>query len=287
MALALLCGTTLGLGLWSLVSLMPRLARPRLVDRVAPYVLDVSAEARLFVGRRSTDPIPVLGSLFAPVFGRGTNLLSRVLGGSDTVRQRLQQAGSTRSLQQFRSEQLLWGVAGFAGGVFIVVVSPAFSTVPLVVRVLCPLVAAGCAGLARDLLLQRAAKARLVRMESELPTVLEFLTLSLSAGEGILDSLRRVAARHQLRRALARTRRGDRRGAHGRSISGCVESVGHAAPASSPHPVRRSDHERARARFTARRGLARAGPGRPRRGQTAAPRNRREEGGPCSCHWCS
>jgi tight adherence protein C len=31
-------------------------------------------------------------------------------------------------------------------------------------------------------------------MSSELPTVLEFLTLSLSAGEGILDSLRRVSA---------------------------------------------------------------------------------------------
>jgi tight adherence protein C len=30
-------------------------------------------------------------------------------------------------------------------------------------------------------------------MDSELPTILEFLTLSLSAGEGILDSLRRVS----------------------------------------------------------------------------------------------
>jgi tight adherence protein C len=30
-------------------------------------------------------------------------------------------------------------------------------------------------------------------MRSELPTVLEFLTLSLSAGEGILDSIRRVS----------------------------------------------------------------------------------------------
>jgi len=45
----------------------------------------------------------------------------------------------------------------------------------------------------RDYLLQRQAKARLARMESELPTVLEFLTLSLSAGEGILDAIRRVS----------------------------------------------------------------------------------------------
>ena len=45
----------------------------------------------------------------------------------------------------------------------------------------------------RDHLLQRAARARLQRISAELPTILEFLTLSLSAGEGILDALRRVS----------------------------------------------------------------------------------------------
>jgi tight adherence protein C len=45
----------------------------------------------------------------------------------------------------------------------------------------------------RDYALQRAARARLARMASELPTVLEFLTLSLSAGEGILDATRRIS----------------------------------------------------------------------------------------------
>ncbi|HEY5230314.1 MAG TPA: type II secretion system F family protein, partial [Galbitalea sp.] len=46
----------------------------------------------------------------------------------------------------------------------------------------------------RDYLLQRAASARIGRMTKELPTVLEFLTLSLSAGEGILDAIRRIGA---------------------------------------------------------------------------------------------
>ena len=46
---------------------------------------------------------------------------------------------------------------------------------------------AGC-----DLLLTRAARARVARIEEELPTVLEFLALCLAAGEGILDSMRRV-----------------------------------------------------------------------------------------------
>lgn len=45
-----------------------------------------------------------------------------------------------------------------------------------------------------DVVLARAARARIARVQEELPTVLEFLALCLSAGEGILDSLRRVAA---------------------------------------------------------------------------------------------
>jgi tight adherence protein C len=54
------------------------------------------------------------------------------------------------------------------------------------------LVAAACGIILRDRMLQRAAQKRLARITGELPTVLEFLTLSLSAGEGILDGLRRV-----------------------------------------------------------------------------------------------
>jgi tight adherence protein C len=56
-----------------------------------------------------------------------------------------------------------------------------------------PIVTGAAAVVVRDQLLARAARSRVQRMTSELPTVLEFLSLSLSAGEGILDSLRRVA----------------------------------------------------------------------------------------------
>ena len=63
-----LCGLALGVGLWSLASLMPRLSRPRLATRVAPYVVDVSAGARELLSRRTVDPLPVVGALFAPAF---------------------------------------------------------------------------------------------------------------------------------------------------------------------------------------------------------------------------
>ncbi|MGO4692355.1 type II secretion system F family protein [Glaciibacter sp. 2TAF33] len=192
-AWAVFCGTTLGLGLWSLVSITPRLSRPRLVDRVAPYILDVSAEARAFVGRRTVDPIPVLGALFAPVVGRVTRAFAEVVGGADTIKRRLHQSGSSKSVEQFRSEQLVVGLVALVVGASVVVLLPSIHDLPVGVQLLLPLVAGLAGALLRDWVLQRAARARLARMSSELPTILEFLTLSLSAGEGILDSLGRVA----------------------------------------------------------------------------------------------
>lgn len=190
---AVLLGTTLGVGLWSLVSLMPRLSRPRLADRVAPYIVDVSAEARAFVSRVTVDPIPILGTLFSPAFGWLKRGFSSVLGGAETIERRLRQAGSSRTVDEFRSGQLVWGLVALAGGVVLTAALPAVRALPLVLQLSLPLLA-GCGGaLAREWLLQRAATARLARMRSELPTILEFLTLSLSAGEGILDSLRRVS----------------------------------------------------------------------------------------------
>lgn len=186
-------GSVLGVGLWSLVSLTPRLSRPRLANRLAPYLLDVSAEARVFVGRRSVDPIPVLGTLFSPVFEALAQTLAGVLGGADVIERRLRQSGSVRTVDAFRSEQLVWALLGGAGALAMTLGTPLGRGWPLIVQVLAPVVAAMAGVLLRDTRLKRAASARLARMESELPTILEFLTLSLAAGEGILDALRRVA----------------------------------------------------------------------------------------------
>jgi tight adherence protein C len=89
--------------------------------------------------------------------------------------------------------QLMWatsgGVIAIAGGLVLSATQAVSFAAPAAFVV----VAAVAAFLARDRLLQRAARARLTRMARELPTVLEFLTLSLSAGEGILDAIRRIA----------------------------------------------------------------------------------------------
>ena len=187
-----LCGLALGVGLWSLVSLMPRLSRPRLVTRVAPYVVDVSAGARELLSRRTVDPLPVVGALFAPAFARLRSLLGSMLGGDGTTELRLRQSSSTLTVEAFRSRQLAWGI----GAALLALAVPLALTrvqpiAPALVAAI--VVVAAAAGIVlRDRMLQRSAAKRLARITSELPTVLEFLTLSLSAGEGILDSLRRV-----------------------------------------------------------------------------------------------
>ena len=205
-AYGVVLGIVLGLGLWSLVSLLPKLSRPSLADRVAPYLVDVSAGARELVARRSVDPLPVLGMLFAPTFRVAGGALSGILGGNETVSRRLAQSRSTSSCDRFRSEQLICGVLSAALGIVLVLALATSRSVPALSQIALPIVAGGCGILARDLVLRRAATKRLARIQSELPTVLEFLTLSLSAGEGVLDSLRRVAqvSNGELSREFAR-----------------------------------------------------------------------------------
>lgn len=187
-----LCGLALGVGLWSLASLVPPLGRPRLATRVAPYLVDVSAGARDLLSRQTVDPLPIVGALFGPAFLRLRGLLVTVLGGTETIERRLRQSGSRQTVEGFRSRQLVWGLVGAGIGLVGAVLLTRTQPLPSPTQVAI-VAASAAAGLAfRDRMLLRAATARLARITGELPTVLEFLTLSLSAGDGILDALRRV-----------------------------------------------------------------------------------------------
>jgi len=205
-ALAVLAGLGLGLGLWSLVSLIPRLGRPRLATRVAPYLVDVSAGARELASRRSIEPLPLVGAVFAPAISSVRSALDRMLGGSATIELRLRQSGSGLEVAAFRSQQLLWGLGGAIAGALVSISASRLVEVPVPVYPVLIAVLAGCGLVLRDHLLQRSARSRQRRISSELPTVLEFLTLSLSAGEGITDAIRRVAraSNGELARELGR-----------------------------------------------------------------------------------
>jgi len=191
--IGILLGVVLGLGLWLIVSAVPRVGRPRLVERVAPYVADLSAEARAMLARRPSDPAPVLGLVVAPVAHRLRGLAAAWLGGNEVIAKRLRQAGATASVERFRGQQLAWSAAGFVVGAALALAVPTFTTMPTVIRLALPVIAAALGAVLRDWLLQQRARRRFARVSAELPTVLEFLTLSLTAGEGMFDAIRRVA----------------------------------------------------------------------------------------------
>lgn len=192
-ALAVPVGVTLGLGLWTLLGLVPRVGATRLAARVAPYIADVSPEAREFLDRRPAEPLPFVGGLLTPAGRRIRSALVAVFGGDDSVERRLRQAGWDLTVEALRGRQLLAGVAGAGVGILFAVAIARSSTVsPLLLGVIVA-VCTAVGVLLPDQLLSRAARARRDRIAAELPTVLEFLTLSLSAGEAVLDALRRVA----------------------------------------------------------------------------------------------
>lgn len=192
-ALAVPAGVVLGLGLWTLLGLVPRVGATRLAARVAPYIADVSPEAREFLDRRPAEPLPFVGGLLAPAGRRIRSALVAVFGGDDSVERRLRQAGWSLTVEALRGRQLLGGVAGAGVGIlFAVAIARSSAVSPLLLgAIVAVCVAIGV--LLPDQLLSRAARARRDRIAAELPTVLEFLTLSLSAGEAVLDALRRVA----------------------------------------------------------------------------------------------
>lgn len=193
LGLGIVLGILLGLGLWSLAATMPALSRPRLVDRIAPQLVDVSEEARRHAGRRPLDPVPVLGRFLAPAAGALGGLLAQLFGSGPEVERRLRQSGAQQTIERYRGEQGAWALGGVAVGVVLAAIALRDSAANLLaVLALPPLGGLAAAGM-RELLLRRRAAERMRRIASEYPSVLEFLSLSLAAGEGIFDALVRVS----------------------------------------------------------------------------------------------
>lgn len=184
-SLAIVLGVAFGAGLLLLLSRVPRWRSASLSQRIAPYIRDI------------TDPIGVtpvttgFGDDVAALWQQAKEALTARLGGSTAIERRLRQAGWAIDVTTFRGRQLALALAGLVIGAVIVVVLVLAGRGSAALAVLPPLLAVGGA-MAWDLRLSRAARQRRARIEDELPTVLEFLALCLSAGEGMLDALRRV-----------------------------------------------------------------------------------------------
>ncbi|WP_417563716.1 type II secretion system F family protein [Microbacterium sp.] len=186
LALAIVLGGAFGVGVALVITIAPRWGAPSLQRRIAPYVRDISDP----LGLTPIEPV----SAHAPLGLLVRQRVERLLGGGDALAAKLRQAGrrSDRTgVSSFRARQLAWAVVGLAvGGALVVVIVLAGRFSPAAVVV--PVIAGIAAGACPELLLSRAASSRVSRVEEELPTVLEFLALCLSAGESILDAIRRV-----------------------------------------------------------------------------------------------
>ena len=183
-------GAGFGLG-WVLVFLgLPAQRRPGLDARLAPYLRDAVAPSRLLASMpRSRSRA---AEVAAPLIGDLARWVDRIMGGSASVRRRLQRAGLAPDVEGFRGEQVVWGALGGAVGtalaIFALVVRGA-AVLPVVMLV----VASVLLGvIARDQWLTRQASAREQLMLAEFPTVAELLALAVSAGEGATRALDRV-----------------------------------------------------------------------------------------------
>jgi tight adherence protein C len=208
-AIGLLAGSGAALA-WSR---LPLLRRPTLAARVEPYIRDVIGPG--WPEPTTLRPLTTLGRIAAPALDRAARRLGDLLGGSASVRRRLEASGSDRSIQAFRTEQVIWGACGFGvGGVLGLLLLTNGAAVRAVALI--ALCAVGLIGgvLARDVALSRAVRRHEQRILAELPVIAELLALAVAAGEGPSAALERVARSTrgalagEIRRALAAVRAG-------------------------------------------------------------------------------
>ncbi|NYI42849.1 type II secretion system F family protein [Demequina lutea] len=205
-------GAMLGLGLALLIAFWS--ARiPRIADRIAPHVR-ASAADELRRLNAPTTPFPTIERLLAPVVRDGVRWVERWGSPTQELRTRLVRAGSEATVEQFRAQQVVWAVGGLVGGtVTALVLAASRHSSPIALFVLVAL-AGVSAAIARDYVLGLAVSKREARIVEELPTVAELLALSVSAGEGALGALERVARTtkgvmaEELRYTLATARAG-------------------------------------------------------------------------------
>ena len=192
-AMGAVLGGTAAAGLILAVRAAPLLRRPTLDSRLAPYVSDTARPSRLIGQSAVVTPFPTLERLLRPVLSDAIALIERLLGGSASVRRRLEQAGLAMSVEEFRVEQVVWGAAGLLAGVALMLVLLARSAhrSPVPLLLLCLIATAGGV-LARDRWLTHQVHEREQRMTAEFPTVAELLALAVSAGESPVGALERV-----------------------------------------------------------------------------------------------
>ncbi|WKN49621.1 type II secretion system F family protein [Nocardioides sp. Arc9.136] len=210
-----LLGATTAAGLLLVGFRVAATRRPQLDTRVLPYLRDLPRSGPSPRAVQTAPPRSVVAAVYGPLLRSAADAVERVLGGSTSVRRRLERAGLDRTVHDFRVEQVLWGLAAFAltaaYGVLDALGDPSGVASS---AVLC-IVAFALGVLARDSHLSGQVRSRERRILAEFPTVAELLALSVAAGESPVAALDRVVRRSggelstDLARVLAAVRTGE------------------------------------------------------------------------------
>lgn len=221
-----LLGAVAGAGLLLVGSRIAVLRRPQLSVRVLPYLRDVPRVDETSPLRPvAAAPTSAAAGIFGPLLRQAADLVERVLGGSTSVRRRLQRAGLDRTLQDFRIEQVVWGLVGFAAAAAVVLLRALGGVGSVGSGVVFCLLGFVCGVFLRDNRLSTQVKDRERQVLVEFPTVAELLALSVAAGESPVSALDRVVRRSNgalsddLAQVLARIRTGEPVGAAFESLA--------------------------------------------------------------------
>ena len=200
-------GGTAGLGIVLVLARVRAIHRPTLALRVLPYLRDVPRLHRPApMDEPTSSPMSAATGVFGPGLRAAAGVVERVLGGASSVRRRLARAGLDKSVHEFRVEQVLWGLGGFAVVAAYCLLTTLGGHGDTVGSLL--LCAAGLATgvLARDTYLTSQVTTRERQVLAEFPVLAELLALAVAAGEGPVAALDRVVRRSggELSRDLAR-----------------------------------------------------------------------------------
>jgi tight adherence protein C len=182
----------------------------------SPPMRDAPRPSRLLAEGASVTPFPTLERLLGPVLRDLAGRVDRAIGGTSSVRRRLDQTGRAMTVEQFRVEQVLWGAGGLLAGLVLALLATARGSRlnPIGFLILSAvLVLAGV--LLRDRALTSEVTRRETAMIGEFPTIAELLALAVGAGEGPVAALERVVrlAHGELSRELGRALADARSGA--------------------------------------------------------------------------
>ena len=185
-----ICWGAMAFGLWHIAQRLPTPTPPRLSDRVVPYLGRPEWRAAA-VPQAVQRPKKMTDALSDPLLSLASRLVA-ISSGDVSVQRRLDALGKGVSLEQFRLEQLLWGIGGSTVATVILVFRGIGQT-HLLPSLLVIAIGAVAGVLARERALTVEVRRRAERLRAELPTMVEMLAMAVGAGAGLLAALDRVS----------------------------------------------------------------------------------------------